>query len=950
MKNLITFFFATLLACAGLTASAQDVAFDPKASVPLDPAVIYGTLDNGMTYYIRENRKPEERAELYLLVNVGATSEDADQNGLAHFTEHMAFNGTKNFDKKAIINYLQSIGMKFGPEINAFTSSDETNYMLQKVPTTDPKVVDTALLILYDWACNIAFEDEEIDLERGVIHEEWRTGRSAMFRMMKEASKVTFRGSKYADHDVIGDIEIIDNFPYETIRRFYADWYRPDLQAIIAVGDFNGKEMEKKIKELFSTIPKKENPRPRDYAQVPDHAETLITVQKDKEAQYPLIQILYKHEPDMSRDMNYYRENYKQMLFNNMLNARLQELTLSADPPFTYGFSYYTNLVRTKDGFYSVALANNNEMDKALRGLLTENKRVLLHGFTATELERAKSAAIRDMEKQLAEKDKMESDAYVWQYYSNFLRQEPVPGIDFSYAFVKSVLPGITLEEVNAQAKDWIRDENRVVVLMAPDNPDIKVPDEQEIRTVLNEVAAVTVEAYVDKVIDKPLVSEEPAPVKVDKKSKNKELGTVAWNFPNGVRVVLKTTDFKDDEVLMSAFSYGGNSLYELKDQVSAMFTTDVVNESGLGAFDKVALEKKLTGKIANVSPRITGNYEGFDGSCSAKDLETLLQMVYLYFTEPRTDDVAFNTSMKRMRAFLDNKSLDPESALMDTLTVLLANHHPMVRPMSSALLEEASLKRMRSIYKDRFGDPGSFTFYFVGNIDPETARPLMEKYLGGLPIVTRQENWKDQGIRPPEGQITREIKREMKVPKGTVYITYTGNFDYDDYQARLNLSALCDILDVRYVETIREEQSGTYGAAVYESMDKYPYEKYSVTIYFDCDPANTGNLKEIVYQEIGKLKTEGPTEKDLHGVIENKLKTHQENLRQNRYWLGLLRNADYYRADASQSLKYEDYVSSMTRESLKAAANQFFGDNIVEVVLLPENIGDNVVNPSVKH
>jgi len=409
----------------------------------------------------------------------------------------------------------------------------------------------------------------------------------------------------------------------------------------------------------------------------------------------------------------------------------------------------------------------------------------------------------------------------------------------------------------------------------------------------------------------------------------------------------MKQTDFKEDEILFSAFSFGGSSLYEIKDLISAEFSAYLVEESGLGELDKIALTKKLTGKIVNIYPYITDDQEGFGGSCSTQDLETMLQLINLYFNAPRTDEVAFNALVKRMKAVLDNKALEPESALQDTIQVLLANHHPRVRPMTSAgRVDEASLKRMKSIFKTRFGDPGSFTFYFVGNIDPVVAKPLVEKYLGGLPKVSREETWVDNNIRPPAGKVTREIKREMKVPKGTVYLTYTGTFDYDDVQSRMNLSALCDILDVRFVETIREEQGGTYGAAVYESMDKYPYENYSVTIFFDCDPENAGKLKNIVYQELEKLKTEGPVDKDLHGVKENKLKVHQENLRQNNYWLNIIKNKDYYQSDLSELLDYDEYVNNMTRESMKAAAQKFFGDNVIEAVLLPENIEDNTANP----
>ena len=944
--------FTVLCYCLNFAsvAIAQNVAYNPTEKVALDPKVIYGKLDNGLTYYIRENKRPEQRAEFYLLINAGAMQEDDDQNGLAHFCEHMAFNGTKNFEKKEIINYLQSIGMKFGPEINAFTSYDETNYMLQKVPTDDPAIIDTALMILYDWANNIAFEDAEIDAERGVIHEEWRTGRSAMFRMMREANKTLYKDSKYATHDVIGDIDLLDTFPYEAIKRFYKTWYRPDLQAIIAVGDFDGKLIEQKISQMFSKAAKPADIRSHELTPVPDHKETLVTIQKDKEAQYSMIQMVYKHPPELDKNIDYYRNSILEQLFNSMLNTRLQELLQSSDPPFVYGYSAYTNLVRSKDAFLTFAIARNNEMGKALKSLMTENERVKQFGFTQTELDRAKAEYQRNIEKQYTEREKQESENYVWQYYQHFLSGEPSPGIEFDVEFVKNVFPGITLEEINALGKSWIRDENKVIALMAPEGEDISVPGEAEVFEIINSVQNEKITAYVDKVNNDPLIPVEPTPGKVEKTQKNKDLGTVQWNFANGVKAVLKQTDFKEDEIVMRAFSYGGTSLYDARDLVSVEMASNVSEESGLGNFDKVELEKKLAGKIVSSGPVISETEEGMRGSCSPLDLEILLQEIYLYFTAPRFTETGFDGFIARMKGVLDNKAADPDQAIWDTAMVTLANYNPRVRPWTSQLLDEANLARMRSIFKDRYGDPGGFTFYFVGNIDPEKARPLLEKYLGGLPKVSRTETWKDNGVRPPAGKVTREIKRNMKVPKGTVHITYTGNYDYDDFQTRMNLSALVDILEIRYVETIREEEGGTYGAAVFESQEKYPYENYSVTIFFDCDPKNVDHLKQIVYNEIDKLKKEGPAEKDYKGVKENKLKAHQENLRQNNYWVELLKNHDYYQTDLSEHKKYEDYVNSLTIEGLKQAANQLFRDNVVEVLLLPENIEDDEVNPMIKN
>ncbi len=928
---------------------SQEITYTPEATVPFDSKVILGKLDNGLTYYIRENKKPEQRAEFYLLENAGAMQEDDDQNGLAHFCEHMAFNGTKNFAKKEILNYLQSIGMKFGPEINAFTSSDETNYMLQKVPTSDQKVIDTALMILFDWANNIAFEDTEIDAERGVIHEEWRTGRGAMYRMMREANKTLFKDSKYARHDVIGDINLLDTFPHDAVKRFYRTWYRPDLQAIVAVGDFDGKLIEQKIKDLFSSIPKPVQSAVHEITPVPDHKETLVTIQKDKEAQYSLIELVYKHDPVWNKNMEYYRSSILQELFNSMLNARLQELLLSTDPPFVYGYSAYTGLVRSKDAFLSFGVARNNEMDKALTALLTENERIKRFGFTQTELDRAKAEYQRMVEKQFTEREKQESENYVWQYYSNFFTKEPVPGIEFDNIFVKQILPGITLGEINKLAPGWISVENRVVALLAPEGDSIKVPSEEEVWNIINSVQQSEITAYVDKVTDQPLVPEEPIPAKVDKKGKNKELGTTVWSFENGVKVVLKPTDFKEDEILMGAFSYGGTSLYATKDVVSADLAVSVINESGLGDFDRVALEKKLAGKIVDSSPVLSETDEGFTGSCSPLDIETLLQEIYLYFTSPRIDQTAFTGFIARMKGVLENKAADPDQSIWDTAMVTLACYNPRVKPYTAKLLDEANLNRIRSIYKDRFSDPGGFTFYFVGNIDPETTKPLIEKYLGGLPKVTRTETWKDNGVRPPNGKVSKTILRNMKVPKGTVYIAYTGTFDYDDFKSRLNLSALVDILEVRFVETIREEEGGTYGAAVMMDQQKYPYESYQVTIFFDCDPKNASHLKDIVYQEIEKLKTIGPTEKDYKGVIENKLKAHQENLKQNNYWLELIKNHDYLQTDLTEYKSYEEYVNNLSIEGLKQAANNIFKENVVEIMLLPENIEDDQVNPMIE-
>ncbi|MCK4568795.1 MAG: insulinase family protein [Bacteroidales bacterium] len=931
MLLLLAFF-----AVASLT--AQEFVYEDDAPVPLDPAVIYGKLDNGLTYYILENDMPENRAEFYLILNAGAILEDDSQNGLAHFCEHMCFNGTENFEKHDIINYLQSIGMKFGPEINAFTSHDNTTYMLRKVPTDEPANIDTALMILYDWANNVSFEDEEIDNERGVIHEEWRTRRGAMFRLMTKSQKVLFKGSKYAERDVIGDIDIIDNCAYDELRRFYYDWYRPDLQAVIAVGDFDAAEMETHIAALFSQIPAREDAKPREVFPVPDHNETYVSIETDPEAQYNMIQVYWKHDPDPDKNMGYYRDGVLQELYSIMLNARLQELNLQDDPPFIFAISMYSNVVRSKDAYIAFAIASNEKIPVALEAILLENERVKLHGFTATELERAKADYLSSMETQYKEKDKQESDTYVWEYSDHFLNDEPVPGIDFDYAFVQKVLPGISQEEMNELAAKWITDGNRVVVIAGPESEEIQMPSAEEVLSLVAAVENMEIEPYIDKVSDAPLVAEVPEPGTIEKKRKDKKLGTLSWDLSNGVRVVFKPTNFKDDEILMSAYSFGGTSLYEMDELMSADNSVGVVSMSGLASFDEIELQKKLSGKIVSVWPYVGESSEGFNGECTPEDFETMMKLVYLYFTQTRQDETAFNSFMNMMKGILDNRENNPSSALQDTLLVTMADYNPRVRPVTSERLEEINFKKLHYIYNERFGDPGSFTFYFVGNIDPVEVEPLVLTYLGGLPIVKRNENWKDNGVRPPDGTVVKTVVRDMEVPKATVSISFTSVYDYDNALARMELSTLCDVLDIRYTESIREEQGGTYGVGVNPQQVHYPWEHYIVRIYFDCDPEKVDKLKAIVFEEIDKLKSEGPKAKDLNGVKENLLKSRAERLEQNSFWLNMLKNIDYHQADPKNIFKYDDMVNSMTIESLKDAANRFFNVDYVEVVLLPSD------------
>lgn len=933
MRFLILFLLAGLFSAGSY---AQQASMELDSQIPIDSKVKIGKLDNGMTYYVRSNSEPKNRVELTLVVKAGSILEDEDQQGLAHMVEHMAFNGTKNFKKHEIIEYLESLGMKFGPEVNAYTSFDETVYGI-KVPLDSIEYLDKGLLVLHDWASQISFEDEEIDKERGVIHEEWRMGQGAQDRMMRQYLPVMLHGSHYGERLPIGKMEVVDHCEHDALRRYYRDWYRPDLMAVIAVGDFDVNVIEKKVIDLFSKIPAKENPRERTYYDVPDHDNTLVKVVTDKEAQQTLVQLIYKHPTSITKTVADYRKNIIHDLYNGMINARLQELTLTEDPPFVYGFSYYSNFIGPKDAYASIAVAGSDQIEDALTAIVTENERVKAFGFTDTELEREMKSTLRNMEKSYNERDKVKSESYVSEYKRNFLPTlEPIPGMEYEYALYKKYVPTITLEEVNALAPKWISDKNRVLILMAPEKEGQTLPTEKELLKILNSVDKTKIEAYIDKVSDKALLADMPTPGKIAKKKKNKELGYETWTMKNGTKVVIKQTDFKQDEILFRAYSDGGNSLYDQADDVSASIATEIIGESGIGSYDKTELDKYLSDKVVRVSPFIDELTEGFNGSASPADLETMLQLVYLYFTNPRQDKTAFNSYIKRMKGVLENRSASPESAFQDTLQVTMASHHPRRRPMTAELLDEADFKQVNRIFKQRFGDPGSFTFYFVGNIDPKEMKPLIEKYIGGLPTVKRNETWRDLKIHAPKGKIEKVVKKGSD-PKSIVYMKYHGSFDYN-WKNKADIEVLSEILTTKLLESIREDESGVYSIGAYPGSQHYPESEFGVTIYFGCAPDNVDKLSEGVYAEVEKLKKDGPTEVDLKKAQEKKLRERETGMRENRFWLSALRNFDYHGDSPDDLNKYNDYIKSLTPEHLKKAANTYLSkENFAKIVLKPE-------------
>ena len=931
MKNLliVLFLFSTLL----LSAQQNIDLNDP---IPLDPKVSKGVLENGMTYYVRANENPQNRAELMLIVKAGSVDEDDDQKGLAHFAEHMAFNGTKNFPKHELINYFESIGMEFGPEINAYTSFDETVYML-KVPLDSTLYMEKGLQVLYDWANQITDSDEEIDNERGIILEEERGGRNANFRMQQEWLPVFLHDSKYAERLPIGDVDIIENAPPEKLRRFRNDWYRPDLQAVIVVGDFNQEKMVEQVKEKFSQIPAPENPREKKIFDIPDHEETLVSITTDKEAQYPVAYVFHKHPLEKAKTIDDYRKSILHSLYNTMINTRLSEKTQEAEPPFIVGQSTFTELFGPKSVYQSAAVCNNGKIEEGLKAVLLENERVKRFGFTESELERQKSALLNQIEKAYNERETRKSINYAQEYQRNFLMtEEPIPGIENEYEYFKTFLPEITLEEVNSLADKWITEENRVVVVTAPEIEGTEIPDEEDILALLEEVEKAELEPYEDTVSDTPLLAEKPNGSSVVNEKQLENVDAVEWTLRNGAKVVLKTTDFKDDEILFSAWSPGGTSLYDIEDDISADFADAIMAMSGIGQFDKITLDKMLSDKVFSLSPYVSTLREGFDGNSSVKDLETMLQMVYLYFTRPRFDETSFQAYMSRMKGTLENRSASPEAAFQDTLTTVLANYHKRSRPMSVELLEEADFERIRSIAKERFRNAADFTFFFVGNVDPEALKPLVEQYIGGLPYFDDKEQWRNLGIDPPNGVVNKTVKKGQE-ERSRQYIVFHGDFDYSTENA-MQLNALGRILSTRLLEEIREERSSVYSIGARPSSSKYPDEEYTIAIYYGTDPEKVEELKQAVFDEIRGFAENGPSEEELAKAKEKMLRERELALRENNFWLNILSNTYYLKdGDFSEFGSYENIVNNMTVESVKEAFHTYFDfDNYVSVVLKP--------------
>ncbi len=927
--------FILLFLLAGLVNAQTNL----DAKLPVDPNVKIGKLENGLTYYIRKNTRPENKVELRLVVNAGSILEDDDQLGLAHFTEHMAFNGTKNFEKNQLVSFLQSIGVEFGADLNAYTGFDETVYILP-IPVEKKENIEKGFQILEDWASAITFDDTEIDKERGVVLEELRLGKGAQDRMFKVVYPKLFEGSKYAERLPIGKENILREFKYDAIKRFYRDWYRPDLMAVVVVGNIEPSEAEQYINKHFAKLKNAEQPRPRPATEVFSRKKSEGIVVTDAEATNHVVEIHYSYQKEKKEEtLGDYRTYLVRRLFTSMLSQRMQELTQRAEPPFVFGGTFIGGYARGYEEFQSIAYIAKGGVQPAITALITENERARKFGFTEGELDRTKKMMMKSIERSYNEREKTESGNLVQEYIRHFLSNEPIPGIENEYQYYQQLVGGISLDEVNAYAAAIIPADtaNKLVVLTGPEKADFAIPSNEEILEMANKAAQVEVEHYEEKAVAESLMAKKPKPGKIISEKENKELGITTIQLNNGVTVILKPTDFKNDQVVMSATRFGGQYLFDAKDRFNAEYAASVISVMGVSEFAPLDLRKVLAGKNAGVSPRIGTISEGMNGSCSASDVESMLQLVHLYFTNPRKDPELFQSFVSKQQALYQNMMSDPQFTFQDSIIRLLYKDHPwgpkLPRPEN---FEKIDMNRALAIYRERFGNASGFTFAIVGKFEIADIKPLIQTYLASLPASGKTSKYRDAGVRPVQGVVKKEV-RKGKEQKSFIRMFWNGSAKFSE-EEQLKLQALTEIMNIKLIESLREELGGIYGGGMYGNLGKHPYENFSAGISLPCGPENVEQLIKATHQEIEKIKNEGPTQEDLDKVKETWRQQHEVNMKDNSFWMRQLIQSVELGTDARRVLSFEERIKKLTTSDVQDAARKYLDmKNYVEVILNPE-------------
>ncbi|MBR3433205.1 MAG: insulinase family protein [Bacteroidaceae bacterium] len=909
-----------------LVAAVTGVSAQQMPNVPLDPAVKVGVLPNGLTYYIRHNEWPEKRCDFYIAQKVGSIQEEENQRGLAHFLEHMCFNGTTHFPGDALKQYLERIGVKFGENLNAYTSFDETVYNINNVNVETAGAIDSCLLILHDWSHDLLLEDKEIDKERGVINEEWRMRRSAMMRMQEAAFKDLFAGSRYADRMPIGTMDIVMNFPYEDLRSYYRRWYRPDLQGLVIVGDVNPDEIEQKIKDMFADIaPAAADAAKREAIPVPDNDEPLVSIQKDKEQTVAYAILMFKHEAtprDFKDKVPYLMVKYLMGAVSGMFAERLHELSQKPDCPFmqaSVDFDEYL-VAKSKESVNASIVMKDGRYLQAIAAIYRELLRAKRGGFTEAEYERYKQEYLSRLDAQFEARDKVQNTRYVNEYVRHFLDNEPVPGIEWMHQNMKQVVPMLPLEAVNQTFPELISDKNRAIALFMPDKEGLQYPTKEEILKTLAEVDAEEIEVFKEEINNDPLVPELKSKAKV-KSIKDDIFGSKMITLSNGIKIRVKQTDYSPNQISMKAVSWGGSSLYS-NDEYLCSGNAGMVSLGGWGTFTASQLNKKLSGIQASVNPTVADRTESLNGSCVKKDFETLLQLTYLCFTAPHRDDDAYQSTMARLQDLLKNQDLDPQTALSDSIASVLYNNNVRAKRMRAEDIAKLSYDRILEIYKERFANAADFDFYFVGDLNVDSVIPLLEKYLGALPVSKKTEKDKVIDRRLTKGERTCIFEKEQDTPNATVNFIYHAPLK-DNMRNDILVNMLEQTMDMLYTETVREDEGGAYGVPVSASLSEYPEEIAVVQIQLPTAPDKLDRMMQVVYDGVEKVCNEGPSEDYLQKIKEYMVRSHAENLKKNGYWMNQMVNLTRFNTDYVTG--YEEAVQGVTTADIKELAQKIF-------------------------
>ena len=917
---------------------AMPVAAQKGEQLPVDPSIRIGKLKNGLTYYIRHNANPEKLVNFYIAQKVGSIQEEEDQRGLAHFLEHMCFNGTEHFPGKALINYLEGIGVKFGADLNAYTAIDETVYNINNVPVNVEGAIDSCLWILHDWADGLILDGEEIDKERGVIHEEWRGRNTAMMRMQERMLADIFPGSRYGKRLPIGIMEVVDNFPHQALRDYYEKWYRPDLQGIVIVGDIDVDEVEKKVKKIFKKIKKVKNPAERIYYPVDDNKEMIFSQQIDKEQQNYVLQLMYKHDVparDQRNTKEYIRENTKRSFAISMLNSRFSEIMSKDNPPYLragVGYSGF-GVTETKKAFTVMVQCKPEQILEAIPMVFTEVERARRFGFTQPEFDRLKERMIAGTESWYAERDKRTNDYYVQNCIRHFLDEVDMMAPEKEYELTLDIINSLTLDEINEVLPSLHREDNRVAVSFAPEREGATYPGKNDIEMLLKMVGNARISAYEDNAVDAPLLAEIPAGGKVVKTEEGK-WGSTVWTLSNGIKVIVKPTDFQADAINLSGYKVGGTNRYPDSERVNLGMLSALSSIGGFGAFDATQLSKKLAGCTASASVGTSAIYDIISAGCSPKDAEEMFQLLYLKYTSPRKDEQAFESYTTRMRNNLKDRNLNPNTALNDTMVVALYGNHPRVKPFEAADVDAVDYDRVLEIYRERTSDATGYQFFIVGNVDLDAIKPLVERYIGALPCNGRVEKIEKTTVETRTGVYRNNFKNKMENPTGTENIIYAGKID-PSRKNRIVMSFLNQVLNIVYTEEVREKEGGTYGVGVRGSISKYPEGEYSLLVNFNMSPERREELAAIIVREFEKLAAQGPVAEHVEKVRSYMLKSFEESQKKNGAWMNWLYS--YYFDGEDNYSGYEELVKGITAEDIRLLAKYILDQgNFIEVSMTP--------------